>query len=54
MADPNIIYSGNEKEEKYANTGIFNLTRTAREKVALKRKKKGLGTVQQREHSVSG
>ena len=45
MSDPNVVLSGNEKDDKYANTGLFNMTQAAKEKVAAKRKRKGLGVV---------
>lgn len=52
MADSNIVMSGSEKDEKYQDTGLFNMTQKAKNTVAEKRKKKGLGQVKKRERSV--
>jgi hypothetical protein len=41
-------------EERYAQSGFFNISSTAQKKIQDKRKRKGLGELKQREKNVYG
>lgn len=41
-------------EERYAQSGFFNVSSTAKKRIEDKRKRKGLGDVKPREKSVFG
>lgn len=48
------VEESNTWEEKYGQTGFWNISSLAQQKVAAKRKRKGLSDLQPREKSVIG